>query len=90
MELLVAMQRRDVVACRILLGCAHVTLGIDGVVETPVGDRGHGYTATEHIGTFTHGHEGVETAETPSPDGDTVLIDIGLLTHVKGYLYLVL
>ena len=61
----------------ILLRCAHKALGVDGVVELKVGDRGHSHTSLEHIVATTHRHQRVISTETPSPDTDTTGIDIG-------------
>ena len=78
-----------VVAAGILLRCTHVTLGIDGVVITPAGRRRDGHTGTEHRATLGHRHEGVPATIAPTPDADTILIYITLITQPKGCLYLV-
>ena len=88
-DFLVAVERRAVVAGGILLRCAHESLGIDGVVESPVGDGGNGYATVEDFTAFAHGHEGVESAEAPSPDGDACLVHVGELAEPDGGLDLV-
>ena len=74
----------DGIAFGIFSGRAHVTFGINGVVILPVRWSGNGYTSLEDGATFGHGHEGVESSETPSPNSDVLSVDIGERTEVNG------
>ena len=81
--------RTVVIPCGILFRSTHKTLRINGVVITPRGGRSNGNTGTENVPTLRHGHQRVEASETPTPNGDTILVNIRLLTQPKGSLYLV-
>ena len=77
------------IARRIFLRRAHVTFGVDGVVEAPVGGSGHGYTGFKHTAAFAHAHQRVETTEAPAPNADTTSIHIGLLGQPQRCFHLV-
>ena len=76
-EFLISVHRRDVVSRRIFLRCAHIPLGVRAVVIAPVGDRSHSDPTAEDRSSLTHRHDGVESSETPSPDGYAFLVDKG-------------
>ena len=78
-----------VVARGVLLRGAHETLSIDAVVVAIAGDGRHGDTGGEDATALGHGHQGHETAIRPAPDGDAVLVDVGLLVEIEGSLHLV-
>ena len=78
-----------VVAAAVLLRRPHETLGIDAVVEPPVGGRGDSDAGTEGYGGLAHGHEGHVASVAPAPDGDTAAVNIGLTGEPAGGLGLV-
>ena len=78
-----------VVASLVLFRCAHVTLGIDGVVVAPAGGRCHCHASTEHRSSLAHAHESVPSAVAPSPHAYAVFIDVGLTAEPQGCLHLV-
>ena len=88
-EFLISVHRRDVVSRWIFLWCAHISLGVRAVVIAPVGDRSHSDTTAEDRSSLTHRHDGVESSEAPSPDGDTILVDIGERSKIESRLHLV-
>ena len=59
-----------VVTRRILMRGAHEAFGIDGVVVAPRGGWCYGDATAEYFPTLRHGHQGIETAIAPAPDGD--------------------
>ena len=83
------MKRRNVIAVRVLLRSTHIALRINGIVETPISDRGYGNTTIENGTTFGHRHDSVESTETPSPNGDTVLVDKRKRTQIESGFHLV-
>ena len=74
----------------ILLWRAHVALGVDGVVEFPVGRRRHRHASAEEGRALRHGHQRVEAAEAPTPNRDARSIDIGKPTQIGRRRHLVL
>ena len=89
MQLLIAMKRRNVIAIRVLLRSTHIAFRINGIVETPISDRGYGNTAVENGTTLGHRHDSVESTETPSPNGDAVLVNIRKRTQIESGFHLV-
>ncbi|CAH0055364.1 unnamed protein product [Clonostachys solani] len=73
------------VAVPVVLGLAHVALGVDAVVEAPVDDGGDGHAVGEGLaGVLLEGLEGLEAAVGPAPDGEAVGVDVGLAGEVLG------
>src|SRR5580704_6982976 len=65
-------RRRLLVFGFVLLRQAHVALGVDGIVEMPVGHRSTGETDLEQIGGFKHGMERHVSPVAPTPDADAL------------------
>ena len=63
-------QRAGVVDVGIGLGVAEVALGVEGVVEAPVRDRGAGDGGVEDVRAAQDGEGGEVAAEAPAADGD--------------------
>ena len=82
--------RTVVVARGVLLRRAHVTLGVDRVIETVARRRSDSHTGLEDGTALTHAHQRVETAVAPAPDADVVLVDIRQRAEVERCLHLVL
>ena len=59
-----------VITVAVVLGQAHVALGVDGVVVPPVGHRGHGHGGLEHVGALGDAEAAHVPAIAPSPDAD--------------------
>ena len=78
-----------VVTLRVLLWRTHIPLGINRVVETPAGRRSDCHSGTEDGAPLRHGHQRVPTAVRPSPDADTVFVDIRLLAEPQRSLHLI-
>lgn len=76
--------RAEVVIGEILVGRAHKTFGIDGIVETPVGYGGDGDAGPEDAVAAAQAHQGIESAITPAPDGDSVGVDVGESGEMAG------
>ena len=81
--------RRGIVARAVLLRRLHEALGIDAVVESPVGGRRDGDAGTEGDGSLAQGHQRHVAAVAPAPDGDSAAIDVRLLRQPAGCLSLV-
>ena len=81
--------RRSFVTFHVFLRSTHETFGIDGIVETPVGRSGYGYTCLEYRRTFAHRHQCGVSTEAPSPDADVLGIHIRECAEVKGCFHLV-
>ena len=73
----------------VLLRCAHVALGVNRVVEFPVGRRRDSYTCAEHAATLRHTHQRIESAVAPAPDTDAVFVYVGQRAEIDGSLNLV-
>ena len=56
---------------------AHVTLGVNCVVEAPVGYRRYGYSGFENIAGVKQGLQRHVAAVTPAPDADALAIHVG-------------
>ena len=69
--------RRIRVALGIILRAAHVTLGVNRVVEAPVGYGRDGDAGLENVGRVEHGIERHVAAVTPAPDADARAIHVG-------------
>lgn len=78
----VAHRRVVVVARRVLLRRAHVTLGIYVVVESPVRHRRDGDRGADDVGTLGDAVGSHEAAVAPAVNGDLVGVDVWLLRHV--------
>ena len=90
MQVIDSLYRIHLVAILIFLRSTHITLRIDGIVESPTGRRSHSHTSLEDWTTFAHAHQSIETTEAPSPNADIVLIHIWQSAHIDGCLHLVL
>ena len=71
--------RIDVVVRRVLGRSAHVALGIDVVVKTPVGHRGDGDGGFKYFGTLHQAVRRHESTVGPAPDSDAAGVDVGVL-----------
>ena len=68
------------VAGGIGLGDAHVSLGVHGVIEAPVGYRADGHAVLERLaGILFQCFERHETSVTPAPNGKVVFVHVGFL-----------
>ena len=90
MEVLGAYQRIERIARGVLLRRSHEALGIDAIVEAPVGGRSDRHASLEDRTALAHAHQGAEATIAPSPDADTRGVDVVLLAKPDGCLYLVL
>ncbi len=65
------------VAARVLLWRPHVALGVDRVVEPPIGDRRDGDPRLEHVVPFEQAERRHVAAVAPAPDADPLAVDVG-------------
>ena len=77
------------VTVRIFGRSVHITLRIDGVVETEIGYGGDSYTGLENTFVLAHAHKGIVAAKAPAPDANPVFVDKRLACHVFGRFNLV-
>ena len=79
----VGQERAGVVARRVLLRVAEVALGVEGVVEPPLGDRGAGDGGVEDVGPAQHRERRQVAAEAPAADGDAGQVEPGVLRRQR-------
>ena len=72
----VGQQRGLRIHLRLIVRVAEVALGVAGVVQPPVGDRGARHRGVEHIRAAQHGQRGQVAAERPAADRDPAGVQV--------------
>ena len=78
-----------VVTAFVFIRCTHITLRIDGVIIAPAGRRSYRHTSLEDRTSLRHRHQRVPATIRPSPDTDSLFVDISLLTKPQSRFHLI-